>query len=138
MKDEQKLLRQIFDEDYQWKGCELDWCSSCEVASISCPAGCHGSSCNCGGCEVCIPLHQEFSQSKTHVRDYMTEEETKAYMKGLKLRKLILESLNLGETEINWQRLYETGELSQHDEEVFSEKLKDKHLWKTYGRYTNS
>ena len=126
--NEEKLLRKIFGDDQKWQGrhalYDLDWCALCRTASIHNPnCGCHGSSCNAGGCKNCGEDFDVFHKCKTTVREYLTEQECAAHDKALKLIKWILESLTLGEQEIDWKRLKTTGQTSRNDDEVFKDRF---------------
>lgn len=126
--NEEALLRKIFGDDQKWQGkhaiYNLDWCALCRTASIHNPnCDCHGSSCNAGGCKFCREDFDVFHKCKTTVREYLTEQECAAHDKALRLIKWILESLTLGEQEIDWKRLKTTGQTSRNDDEVFKDRF---------------
>ena len=88
--NEDQTLRKIFG-GAKWKDkYDIDWCNHCNVAIIECPE-CHNSSCNGGGCSVCgeDKDHNLFYNTKNSVLDYLSEEESKVYMKCLQLQKFI-------------------------------------------------
>ena len=133
--NEDALLNDILNNHPRWKGLKLWWCDLCETASIGCNnPECHGSSCNAMGCESCIAIHKEFNKEyKTTLHEYLSHEENQTVRKAHQIQKFILESLAIGEKEINWKRMYETGHLSQQDMEIFQTELKDHASWKEYG-----
>lgn len=107
----------------KWKGKYiLDWCYECDTARITC-LECKNGSCSGGGCDKCINDFDEFHKSKTCVESYLTEEERRIYDKCLRIRKLILTSLRIGDSKIDWKKLQKDGELSSNDEKVFKEEL---------------
>ena len=117
MNDNQLLIDPFLDK---WKDkYPITWCDLCDTAIIICPE-CHNSSCNGGGCNKCIndPDAKEFSECKTHIWNYLTEDEKIIHEKGLRIKKHILETLSRGEKHIDWKLLRERGELSQHEEEL--------------------
>ncbi len=101
-----------------WKSYELFWCDLCGCASIVCPS-CKSGSCSCGGCEKCISDVKEFDTCKNSLRDYLTPAEQETSEKIWQLKKHILNSLELGEKEIDFQKLKETGGLSQNEEQLY-------------------
>jgi hypothetical protein len=101
----------------------ISWCHLCKTAVIACPA-CKNISCNGGGCDECSETFHEFATIKTGVGEYLTEEEYKIYDKSLRIQRFILETLAQGQKEINWKKLWEDGQMSQHDKELFSKELK--------------
>lgn len=108
---------QLFIDPFakKWKDkYPITWCELCETAIIIC-THCHNSSCNGGGCDICIndPDAKEFNECKTHVWDYLTEEEKLIYEKGLRIKRHIIDTISRGEKSINWKKLQEDGELSQ-------------------------
>ena len=105
----------------KWKGkYTVTWCNLCDVAIIICPeVGCHGTSCNGGGCEKCLPDELEFRKLNRHVEDYLTGEEAAAWRKGERLKEFILESLRRGEVKIDFNKLDAAGELSGRDKALF-------------------
>jgi hypothetical protein len=104
----------IFGERWKGKNREysVSWCDLCDVAIISCE-DCHGSTCNCMSCEKCSEDFEEFCKYKRCVEDYLTGEEIKIYQKCLQIRKHILETIQIGEKEIDWNKLNERGDLSE-------------------------
>lgn len=123
MCSEEKIMRQIFN-GAKWKDKYfVDWCDLCNVAIISCEA-CGGTTCNCHACEKCSKDFDEFFKLKRHVEDYLTEEEKLIYQKCLRIKKHMIGSLSKGESEINWQKMYEQGKFSRWEEELFKKELK--------------
>lgn len=112
----------MFDNDKQWNGYKLGWCSLCDVAIITCPK-CQNTSCNGGGCRCCQKDFNKFDKSKTCVVYYLSDEELKGYQKGRELKGYILDSLAKGEAEIDWAKMKEQGKFSKYTEELFAEKL---------------
>lgn len=115
--EEEILLAEIFNE--RWKEKYLiTWCYLCENAIIGCE-DCHGTTCNGGSCEKCRDDFAEFGLNKTAVHQYLTEEEKRIYQKCLRIKHFILDTLRVGEPEINWERLSKERRLSQFDQELF-------------------
>lgn len=110
-----------------WKGYELIWCDLCNCASIRCP-DCNLCSCSCGSCEKCISIFKEFDTSKNSLYDYLTDKEIEVNEKIWQLKKHILNSLELGEKEINFQKLKETGGLSQNEEQLYFKDFLDPNI----------
>jgi len=111
----EKILNEIFFG--KWKGkYTVDWCDLCDTAIIICPH-CNNSSCNCGGCEICIndPDAKEFNECKTRVQDYMNEADRLAYERGLRIKKHILQTICKGEKSIDWEKLFQNGELNHYE-----------------------
>jgi tRNA U54 and U55 pseudouridine synthase Pus10 len=108
--------------DRQWKGkYPVTWCHLCDTAIIICPK-CNNSSCNGGGCPECHNDFEEFAKTcKTDVDDYLTERETFTYRKGLRLQRLIVESIQRQEKQLDFNELKNSGHLSQADREMFCE-----------------
>lgn len=100
----------------------IGWCHHCNRAIIECPA-CHNTSCNGGGCNECHDDFSEFFPIFTCAEHYLDDNETKAYQKGLRLRRIIQDSLALEHPSINWRQMKRDGLLSQNDEEMFKEFL---------------
>lgn len=46
----------------KWKGFNLDWCRTCDTVYYSCEI-CKNSSCNGGGCDVCMVEWDNFRKS---------------------------------------------------------------------------
>jgi len=107
--------------DRQWKGkYAVTWCHLCDTAVILCPV-CHNSSCNGGGCNKCVKDFAEFGKYKTSVEDYLNEKEIYSYHKGLRLQRLIVESIQRQEKELDFKALKSSGHLSQADENMFED-----------------
>jgi len=123
---EERLLNDLFGNVKVWKGIKtnykLGWCELCDTATISCPS-CSASSCNCRDCEECRDDFNHFNTLKTTVFDYVTKEEWETIQKGRRLEKLILKSLSRNESEIDWAKMKESGNLCQMDEKYFKEFL---------------
>lgn len=117
-------MTKLFGGNTIWKDrYEIDWCDHCNTATINCP-DCKNSSCNGGGCEKC---HDDFNffikNVKARVEYYLTDDEKIVYSKTVELKKLILESLNKGETEISFVNLHRDGHMSVNTEKLFKDKL---------------
>jgi hypothetical protein len=123
---EEQLLNEIFGNAKVWKGIKtnykLGWCELCQTATLSCPS-CKNSSCNGGGCSECHDDFYHFLSIKTTVFDYVTKQEWEIMEKGRRLEKLILTSLSRNESEIDWAKMKEDGELSLNDEKYFKQNL---------------
>lgn len=137
--NEQELLSDIFGREY-WKGkYSLWWCELCDTFSIGCTnPKCHGSSCNAGGCPECIPVHEDFHEAKTHIWQYLSEDERKTYEKIQWLKKYMKESLSLSEYEINWKRMKQQGHLCEASQEIFAKEIADSFAAQpdiTFGEY---
>ena len=111
-------LDDIFQKTAYWKGHKITWCDHCTVYTISCEY-CRNSTCNGGGCDKCTDLFREFNQCKISPYDYLNEEERKVYYKVLRLMDFIPMSLNMGDKEIDWQKMEKTGQCCTKDWEVF-------------------
>ena len=127
---EDDCLSKIFGQ--RWKandGTEyiMWYCDMCECFSIGCNnKECHGSSCNCGGCDKCIKHHEEFNKYKISIKDYLNEEEKKIFDKIRQIKKHMKESLFDGDKEINWKKLKEQGKMSRWEiNEVFIKELSE-------------
>jgi hypothetical protein len=134
--NEEKYLKELMGvkEPLYKEKYELDWCDLCEAIIIKCP-DCEGTSCNCMGCEKCLPDQREFDKHKNQPSQYMTEDENKAVDKHRRLKKYIFECLRHGFDEINWEWLYREGKHCQSDFDVFPELKKldaELHLWDKY------
>ena len=116
----------------KWKNkYTVSWCSDCRTAIISCnEPSCGGSYCNGGGCKKCHDDFQEFGGYKTRVENYLTEDEIKIYYKCEKLKSLIVETIAEGDKKIDWKKLTEQGQLSDHDRILFD--IPDE--WKYIGK----
>ena len=88
------------------------------MACIVCRV-CKNGSCSGGGCDACRDDFIEFLAFKVHPEAYLTAEEAVHYQKGKRLQKLILESLDRQEKELNFVKLKEQGYLSLNDELLF-------------------
>ena len=114
---EANRLEEIFGTEL-WRGkYKVMWCHACDTAVIACPE-CHRLSCTGGGCGACVEDQLAFMDIKTRARDYLTVNELAGYQKGLRLHRLILDSIRAGETEIPWATIGDR--LSESDEELFS------------------
>ena len=100
----------------QWKNkYNLDYCYLCDTAVIICPV-CNNGSCSGGGCDECKVDFIEFLRLKIHPEAYLTSQEAISYQKGIRLQKLIVESLGRQEKELDFTHLKEQGYLSLNDE----------------------
>jgi hypothetical protein len=71
----------IFIEE---KECTWFWCSFCKTVSLRFPC-CDNTTCNCGGCDKCIPTSEKVGQSikipekndLKEVKYYLTEDDAK-------------------------------------------------------------
>ena len=122
---ENEQFDKIFGLEKKWKGkYKLSWCDLCNSATICCPEPeCHGSACNGGGCPSCVEDTTEFNKMKTHVEDYLTKEEVDIYYKSDRLKKLILDSIESGDCEINWKKFDKEGRFSINDSHIFSKEI---------------
>ena len=103
----------------------INWCYLCDCAGFSClEKDCHGSTCNCGGCDICGPDQDEFREYKTSIYNYLTDEEMKVYEKCLRIKKHILETIPEGMKEIDFKFLDKEGKLSQNERVMFEKELK--------------
>ena len=119
---EEELLDEIFGVRKLWKGkYRIKWCDQCGTAIITCE--CSATSCNGGGCVKCSADFDEFNKAKTYPEVYMTQAEIDACEKEWFLKRYIMDSLALGEAEINWKRMLNDGELSEHCEKVFAKEI---------------
>jgi hypothetical protein len=109
----------------KWKGVyTVEWCHLCRTAIIICPK-CKNSSCNGSGCAECIEDQSEFAKTKTRVEEYLSPEEILVYQKAEKLKDFILISIQNGETEIDFKKLYEEGKFSVETKRLFEKELKN-------------
>jgi hypothetical protein len=116
--NEKELMESIF-ENGKWKGkYTVLWCDLCEMVEITCPV-CKLPSCSGGGCPECSKDYDEWSKTKHWLEHYISLDEMEIYSKCQRLKKLMVESLRQSESEINWKKLVEKGELSSYDEFVF-------------------
>lgn len=125
MKEEHEIIK---DETYMLESDELKfkgkyhvhWCGLCGVATICCEK-CNGSTCNGHGCEECNQDFDEFNQGKRHISDYLKQEESEIYRKGLELQRFIRHSLGRGEKEIDFKKLKEQGHFSNRNQEILKD-----------------
>ncbi len=114
---EKQRLDLIFGEN------KVTYCDHCRVFITICEV-CEIASCTGGGCEVC--KDEKFLKGKRiRIENYLSAAERKVYDKIQALERVMFSSLNDGESEIDWQKQYSLGRLSQRDEEAFSEELKN-------------
>lgn len=102
-------------------GEKVQYCDHCNVFITICES-CGNSSCNGGGCKSCSG-RRFLDDKKIHVVDYLNPEERMVFNKIEALKGIMRRSLNAGESEINWQKTYLSGGLSQLDEELFQKEL---------------
>jgi hypothetical protein len=120
---EQETLDEIFGETPIWKNTyKIKWCELCRTAIIVCPV-CKNTSCNGSGCKECNDEFDLFNKSKSCVEDYLTDSEIEAYNKAIYIKQFILKSLGRNETEIDFKRMKDAGELSELTEKMFSDRL---------------
>jgi len=125
MQSEESLLRKIFGENKWKEKYTIDYCDQCETFMVSCPV-CNFGSCSGGGCKECHDDTIEFHNTikKTNISDYLTEEEKLTFTKIHALKRHMWDSICLGESEIDFDKLKEDGKLSQVTEELFKNLLK--------------
>ncbi len=121
----EKLLSDLFDEKFYWRGHELSWCSTCETFSIHLKC-CDNGSCTGGGCSKCCGPEGfdsiEFNKlNKNRIEDYLNDEEKKTYRKVFYIKKYIPICLAAGFTEINWTYLHKNGYLCPGVYKLFKE-----------------
>lgn len=121
---EADLFDDIFGGQKLWKNkYKVKWCGLCDTAVIMCPS-CKNSSCNGGACDQCSDDFDAFHRSVwSRVNTYLSQKELNAYYKGLRLRELIVESIQNGEDEIDFKKFQAEGKFSQDDEYLFIDKL---------------
>lgn len=122
---EEQLLDDIFDSKWvalSGNKYKISFCELCDTFSIS-HSKCHGSTCNAGGCDECKEDFDEFNEYKTHIWEYLTEDEIKIYDKCLRIKKFIKESILLGQKQIDFKELNKLGKFSENDREVFKKEL---------------
>ena len=120
--NEERLMRRIFGESKWRNKYEFDWCDLCDCAIVICnEPECHGTTCNCTGCEKCIndADYKDFENVKNRVEFYLTEDEIKIYHKARRIKELIMHTIGMGDKEIDFQKLKAQGHLSRSDEEMF-------------------
>jgi len=105
-------------ENYWREKYFVSWCDLCNTAVISCPE-CSASSCSGGGCEKCRQDFKDFGEKNTRIEDYLSDEESDIYHKCLRLQRLIMRSIKMGDNRIDFKKLDELGWLSENDREVF-------------------
>ena len=99
---------------------KISWCDLCQTFSASCPEkDCHGSSCNCGGCEKCIEDLKEFNKTKPWPVGYLTDQERLVIEKYRQIKRFLSEGYKEGQFGIDWDRLYYNGRLCENDWELF-------------------
>ncbi len=118
MSTEESLLNDIFSPGLYKNKYKLIWCENCDCVAFICNA-CMNGSCNGGGCDECYNDSIEFHQSKISLRDYLPEDELWIYDKIESLKYHMLRSLAKSEKEIDFNKLKESGELSQNEEKMF-------------------
>ncbi len=116
--NERDLLDKIFNDSL------INYCDLCQCFYTTCEY-CKNISCSGGGCERCST--GGFLEGKKHrVLNYLSESEKILFWKFDRLRDIMKESLNRGETEINWQKAWDLGSLSYNNENIyFKEELKN-------------
>lgn len=126
-KNEEELLDDIFGSGKLWKNkYKIKWCEMCETFMISClNEKCRGSSCNAGGCLLCLADLADFNSAKTQISDYLNEQEKFVYRKIQYLKKYIKESLESGDYEINWQKMESAGNFCKATVKYFPEEMKN-------------
>lgn len=115
---EDDLLRRIFQQDEpKWAGkFPICWCDTCDTYSMGCTEeSCHGSSCNGGGCEVCMPEQAKFHATKPSPIQHLNDVEQSVVRKYYRLKKLLGECLEEHGTGLDWDWLYYNGRLCDED-----------------------
>lgn len=121
---ESEQLQTIFGECCQGelKGFTVGYCELCEAVYLRCPK-CKNISCNGSGCDYCVITHEY----KTNIASYLNPEEIRVFNKIHHLRRLMEESLKMGDKEIDFKKMRDLGQISQMsqmDEDFFAEELK--------------
>ena len=111
--------------DLRWRGYKLMWDSLSDCATIICDK-CKNSSTNGGSCEKCNNDFDEFLKLKTHLFDYLNEDEKRIFRRIEKLIELIPISISYGHDTIDWKDVRILDELSKMDREVFKKELSSK------------
>ena len=114
MNDSQLLIDPFLEK---WRGkYPITWCDECDVAIIICPH-CHNSSCNGGGCDICINDQdaKDFMECNRKIQDYLNEADKLAYEKALRIKRHILDTLSDGEKTIDWEKKFKEGKLNEYE-----------------------
>ena len=125
LKGEEAMLDDIFGDNGSrqlWKGkYRVSWCGTCRTAYIACvEPNCDGTSCNGGGCEKCHEDFVEFHTCKTSIEDYLSDDEIETYRKIIHLQSLILESLRMGDKEIDFEKMNREDLLTEYSKKLFN------------------
>lgn len=121
--DEEELLRRVFGLHTFWKEkYQIGWCELCNCLYIGCPV-CHNSSCNGGGCKECHEVFEDFQNCKSQIQSYLTKEELITFEKIFFLKKLIRESVSLGDYAIDFKKFHKLELLCQREEEIFKKEI---------------
>lgn len=113
---EQRILASLGP---QWKDRYIvDWCHLCDCAMVICP-DCKNGSCNGSGCDKCGDDFDTFRSFANTVEHYLCPLETTCYKKGLRLQRLIVDSIARNESRLDFKTLKKDGHLSKNDEAMF-------------------
>ena len=117
----EKLLNEIFGNP-KWGRYDITYCELCDVIIIICP-DCKNTTCNGMGCKKCYDDFKEFRRLKNQVEDYLSEEERKVLQKSRRLKRKIIECMEMGWKEVDFKKLKEKGHWCEMDDEWFKDEL---------------
>lgn len=115
---ERRLFNKYFGKMFKDKYLIL-WCEMCETCIIS-HEKCGGTTCNCGGRDECLVDFTEFGTFKIRIDEYLSKEELAIYEKALRIKKFILKAVELGDKEIDFEKMARFGHMSESDYGIFN------------------